>query len=243
VLDKILPSFYVKNIDAFVSLSKSVLTDINKFDKKNKPKSFSPHPIYDHYGNLLPKNEAKKLLNLDINSNYVLFFGFIRAYKGLDLLLESFADERIKKYPLKLLVAGEFYEDENPYIEIIKKNNLEDKILLFNDYIPDRKVNLFFSACDLVAQPYKTATQSGVTQIAYHFEKPMIVTNVGGLPEIVPHNRCGFVIEPEPKAIANAICCFYEQNLEFLFIENCKLERKKYDWEYMTELLLKYVNP
>jgi glycosyltransferase involved in cell wall biosynthesis len=242
VLDKIFPSFYVKNVDAFVSLSESVLTDISKFDKRNKPKTFSPHPIYDHYGNLLPKKEAKKLLDLDIDSNYVLFFGFIRAYKGLDLLLEAFADERIIKLPLKLLIAGEFYEDKNPYLEIINKHNLENKILLFNDYIPDSKVNLFFSACDLVAQPYKTATQSGVTQIAYHFEKPMLVSNVGGLPEIVPHNQCGFVVEPNPNAIAEAINCFYIQDKETSFIENCKIERKKYDWGIMTETILKYVN-
>ena len=121
LLDNIFPAHYVKNIDAFVSLSQSVLTDINKFDQKNKPKTFSPHPLYDHYGTLLSKNEAKKILNLDEHIHYVLFFGFIRAYKGLDLLLEAFADEKIKKLPLRLMVAGEFYENEKFYLEIIKK--------------------------------------------------------------------------------------------------------------------------
>ncbi|MDR2972088.1 MAG: glycosyltransferase [Bacteroidales bacterium] len=242
LLDKLFPKYYVKNVDSFVSLSESVLTDINIFDKKNKPKTFSPHPIYDHYGKLLPKNEAKKLLNLDENTNYLLFFGFIRAYKGLDLLIEALADERIKQLPIKLLVAGEFYEDAQTYLEIIKRNNLDAKILLFNDFIPDSKVNLFFSACDLVAQPYKTATQSGVTQITYHFEKPMIVTNVGGLAEIVPHGKCGYVVQTNPTAIADAICDFYDNNQESSFIENCKKEKEKYDWKKMTETLLKIAN-
>jgi len=242
LLDRIFPKCYVKNVDAFVALSKSVLTDIDKFDKKNKPKSFSPHPIYDHYGVLLPKSEAKKILNLDEQVNYLLFFGFIRAYKGLDLLLEAFADDRIKKLPLKLLVAGEFYEDEKNYLDIIKKNCLDDKILLFKDFIPDNKVNLFFSACDLVAQPYKTATQSGVTQIAYHFEKPMIVTNVGGLAEIVPNGKCGYVVESNPNAIADAMVDFYNNSNENLFIENCKTEKDKFDWKEMTKTLLEIVN-
>ena len=242
LLDKIFPKFYVKNIDAFVSLSESVLTDINRFDKTNKPKAFSPHPLYDHYGGLLPKNEAKKILQLDENIHYVLFFGFIRAYKGLDLLLEAFAHIHIKQLPIKLIVAGEFYEDEKIYLEMIEKNNIADKIILFNDFIPTDKVNLFFSACDVVAQPYKTATQSGVTQIAYHFEKPMIVTNVGGLAEIVPNGKCGYVVEPNANAIAVAIAEFYNQNQETTFIENCKTEKAKYDWKRMTETILKIVN-
>jgi len=242
LLDKFFPKFYVKNIDVFVSLSESVLTDINKYDKKNKPKLFSPHPIYDHYGILLQKNEAKKILNLDEHSHYLLFFGFIRAYKGLDLLLKAFADLRIKELPLKLLVAGEFYEDKKTYLEIIEKNKLKDDILLFNDFISDSKVNLFFSACDLVAQPYKTATQSGVTQIAYHFEKPMIVTNVGGLAEIVPHGKCGYVVETNVDAIADAIIDFYNNNQETLFVKNCKIEKEKYDWKTLTKTILKLVN-
>jgi len=242
LLDKIFPKCYVKNVDVFVSLSESVLTDINIFDKKNKPKTFSPHPIYDHYGNSLQKNEAKRILNLEESFHYALFFGFIRSYKGLDLLLEAFAVDRIQKKPLKLIVAGEFYEDEKPYLEIIRKNNLDAKVLLFNNFIPDNKVNLFFSACDLVVQPYKTATQSGVTQIAYHFEKPMIVTNVGGLSEIVPHGKCGYVVESNANAIAYAIEDFYNNNRENVFIGHCKTEKKKYDWGRMTDTILKIVN-
>jgi len=241
LLDKIFPAFYVKNVDTFVSLSESVLTDINKFDKKNKPKAFSPHPIYDHYGDLLSKIDAKKNLNLDPPINYLLFFGFIRAYKGLDLVLEAFAEENVKKLPLKLIVAGEFYEENKPYLEIIKRHNLEDRVLLCNDFIPDGKVNQYFSACDLVVQPYKTATQSGVTQIAYHFEKPMIVTNVGGLAEIVPNGKCGYVVEPNPTSIAEAIFDFYNHHHETLFIENCKKEKEKYNWNRMTEIILKFV--
>jgi len=237
-IDKLFPAYYIHNIDAFVALSKSVLEDINKFDKNNKPKAFSPHPVYDHYGALLPKSEAKHALGLNQTYNYVLFFGFIRTYKGLDLLLEAFADDRIKKLSIKLLIAGEFYENEKMYREIIERNNLKNDVLLFNEFIPDSKVNLFFSACDLVGQPYKTATQSGVTQIAYHFEKPMIVTNVGGLAEIVPHEKCGYVVELNPKKIAEAIANFYINNKETIFIENCKTEKEKFTWDKMTQTIL-----
>ena len=156
--------------------------------------------------------EAFQALNLDPDYSYLLFFGFIRAYKGLDLLIEAFSDNRLRNRKLKLIVAGEFYEDDAPYRELIKKHNLENDIIFYDHFIKDDEVSLFFSVADLVVQPYKSATQSGVTQIAFHFEKPMLVTDVGGLREIVPDGKCGYVVKPEPEYIADAIVDYFDNN-------------------------------
>jgi D-inositol-3-phosphate glycosyltransferase len=162
-----------------------------------------------------------------------LFFGFIRDYKGLDLLLKAMADERMKKLNVKLIVAGEFYTDAKPYAELIKELGIRDKLILKTDFIPDSEVRNYFCAADMVVQPYKHATQSGVTQICYHFNRPMLVTNVGGLPEIVPHGKVGYVVEPNPIAIADALVDFYANHREFTMRDNIKVEKKKYAWSEM----------
>lgn len=230
--DRLLANYFVKSADGFVAMSKSVLDDLNTFDKE-KPKVFCSHPLYDNFGDLISKPEAKRLLNLDPAYNYLLFFGFIRDYKGLDILLEAFAEQGLLDLPLKLLVAGEFYTDSQPYFNLIKRYNLEDQVIMSNDFIPDNKVAPYFCASDIVVQPYKTATQSGVTQIAYHFNKPMIVTNVGGLPEIVPHNRVGYIVEPDSNQLAEAILRFYKEKKEPEFTENARIEKAKYSWQSM----------
>lgn len=237
ILDKFLPPYFVKSMDGFMALSESVVHDIEHFDKRNRPKRFSPHPIYDHYGDRLPREQALSLLNLDPNFRYVLFFGFIRDYKGLDLLIDAFADDRLKQSDIKLLVAGEFYGDPALYLQQIKNLHLEDSVLLYNDYIPDHEVNRYFSAADIVAQPYKTATQSGVTQIAFHFEKPMLVTRVGGLPEIVPDGKIGYVVEPDSKQIADALSRFFREQKQEEFEHNIIEEKKKYAWSTFTSVL------
>lgn len=237
ILDKLFPSYFVNKMDGFVALSKSVAQDISKFDHKNKPKLFRPHPVYDHYGTLLPKADARQILHLEEDGKYILFFGFIRAYKGLDLLLDALSDTRLADLNVKLIVAGEFYEDEKPYRDKIRSLHLEERIVLHTNFIPNGEVNRFFSACDMVVQPYRTATQSGVTQIAFHFAKPMLVTNVGGLAEIIPHGKIGYVTEPTPAAIAAGIADFYEQNREALFVENTQAERQKYAWSNVTSAI------
>ncbi len=227
--DYMLAKYFANAVDGFISMSESVLDDLNTFDSK-KPKIFTPHPVYDNFGAPKNKQEARGKLNLDIKTNYILFFGFIRDYKGLDLLLRAMADERIKKSNIKLIIAGEYYSNEKYYLDLIKELNIEEQLVLATDFIPDSKVGDYFSACDIVVQPYKTATQSGVTQIAYHFEKPMIVTKVGGLPEIVPDGKVGYVVDVDPIAIADAIQRFYVDNMEEEMIKNCKQEKKKYLW-------------
>jgi D-inositol-3-phosphate glycosyltransferase len=231
-----LGKFWVKSVDGFVVMSKNVLDNLDTFDK-SKPKLFCPHPLYDHFGEILPKKIARQSLSLEGDGKYILFFGFIRDYKGLDLLLNAIADERIQSMNIKLLVAGEFYTNSKPYFDIISQKNIADCVVMTGDFIPDSAVAKYFSACDIVVQPYKNATQSGVTQIAYHFNKPMITTNVGGLAEIVPDGKVGYVIKPDSKEIAEAIIKFYTEEKEADFTENVKIEKEKYSWERMTETI------
>lgn len=239
MLDKLFPGYFVKAMDGFTTLSQAVIADIEKFDHKGKPKSWAPHPIYDHYGELIDKTEARRALGLDENGRYVLFFGFIRDYKGLDLLIDAFGDPKLQDTGARLLVAGEFYGDPKPYHDRISSLDINDIVVLHNDYIPDSKVNLYFRACDIVAQPYKTATQSGVTQVAFHFEKPMLVTNVGGLPEIVPDGKIGYVVEPDAQAISDALVRYYDETREEAFTEGVREEKKKYGWDRMTAAVMK----
>ncbi|HKL96679.1 MAG TPA: glycosyltransferase [Paludibacteraceae bacterium] len=236
LIDNLLSPYFVTAIDEFIALSKSVVNDIEKIDKKKKPKRFSPHPIYNHYGELLTKVKAAKQLQLDENNSYLLFFGFIRSYKGLDLLLEALGDERLKNWNAKLIVAGEFYEDSKLYMEIIERLQLQNRVILHTSFIANKDVNAYFSIADLIVQPYKTATQSGVTQIAYHFEKPMLVTNVGGLSEIVPQGKAGYVAEPNVKSIADALVEFYTN--PSTFSEGIKQEKQKYTWDKLTKIIL-----
>ncbi len=238
VLDKYLPPYFVKQMDGFTTLSHAVIKDIDQFDKHNKPKSWAPHPIYDHYGELIDKIEARKQLGLSADGKYVLFFGFIRDYKGLDLLIDAFGDLRLQDMGVRLLVAGEFYGDPQPYLNRIRSLDISDIVILHNDYIPDNKVNLYFRACDIVAQPYKTATQSGVTQVAFHFECPMLVTNVGGLPEIVPDGKIGYVVNPDAQDIADALVRYYKENKEEEFTVGVREEKLKYGWDRMTAAVL-----
>jgi D-inositol-3-phosphate glycosyltransferase len=235
--DMVLTSYFTKSIHAAIVMSRTVMDDLKSF-RKDIPVSFTPHPLFDNYGTAPERGEALAHLKLDADYSYLLFFGFIRAYKGLDLLIEAFADERLRNRKLKLLVAGEFYEDPAPYRELVKKFVLGSEIVFFDHFIKDSEVPAYFSVADLVVQPYKSATQSGVTQIAYYFEKPMLVTDVGGLSEIVPDGRCGYVVSPEPVSIADSIVDFFENQRSEHFINGIKEEKKKFSWGKMTESIL-----
>lgn len=224
--DKQFTAYFIKPVDGFVTMSREVLKDTQSLTKK--PAIFQPHPLYDNFGPALSKEAARRKLNLP-PGKYLLFFGFIRKYKGLDILLEAMADERLKQQDIRLIIAGEYYEGKEACEAIIAQQNLADRVFAFTDFIPNEAVRDYFSAADLVVQPYRSATQSGITQIAYHFEKPMVVTNVGGLPEVVPDGKTGFVTGPEPRAIADAIIRFYEEGIPDLEI-HLKEEKKKYSW-------------
>ena len=226
--------YFVNSVDGFIGMSDSVLKDLDRFDTI-KPRAFSPHPLFDNFGEAVNKVEAYEKLGLELSTEYMLFFGFIRDYKGLDLLLKAMADERIKQLNVKLIVAGEFYTDAKPYWDLITSLGIADKLILKTDFVSDDQVKYFFCAADLVVQPYKHATQSGVTQICYHFDRPMLVTNVGGLPEIVPNGKVGYVVEPDPSCIADAIVDFYGNHRELLYRDNIRLEKKKYAWSEMLK--------
>ncbi len=235
--DSFFTRYFVKSCQGFVAMSKAVLNDLNSFTN-NQHKAFIPHPIYDTFGEKVTKHDALQKLKLDPQKHYILFFGFIRQYKGLDLLLKAMADENIKKLNITLIVAGEFYESPEPYLQLIQKHQLEQHLILNTHYIHSDLVKYYFCAADLIVQPYHTATQSGVTQIAYHFERPMLVTNVGGLAEMVPHQLCGYVADRDPQQIANYIKDFYLESRETEMVKNTIQEKKNFSWKAMVDGIL-----
>lgn len=241
VLDRLLPPRFVKSMDGFVALSKAVLEDVRQLDKRDKPKTWSPHPVYDHYGSKESREEALRHLNLDENYRYMLFFGLVRAYKGLDWLIQAFADDRLRKYPLRLIVAGEFYEDKEKYLKEVQSFGLGKDVIVHDEFIPDEQVKDYFNAADLVVQPYKSATQSGVTQIAYHFEKPMLVTNVGGLEEIVPNGVVGYAVDPDAHSIAEALVDFFGNQRYDDFAPNIIKEKERYSWSGFSAAVLSLI--
>jgi glycosyltransferase involved in cell wall biosynthesis len=231
--DEVFTRYFLKPVDAFIAMSQSVLNDLRRFEPV-KPAQLIPHPIYDNYGPILPKAVAREHLKLDNNKRYILFFGFIRQYKGLDLLLQAMGDERLRSLDVRLIVAGEFYEDAAAYHELIEQLQLNDRVLLHTEFIPNEAVKDYFCAADLVVQPYKSATQSGISQIAYHFEKPMVVTNVGGLAETIPDNKAGFICEPEPGAIATVVEKYYRDQREEDMTAALRIEKQKYSWQRLA---------
>ena len=234
-LDRLLTRYFIDSIDGFVYMSEQVHRDLRLFTK-DKPAVFSPHPMYTNYGPAIDRGEACRALGLDPELRYTMFFGFVRDYKGLDLLLDAWAQLKKagKTQGRRLIVAGEYYSGRERYAEQIERLGIGDEIVPFDRFIPDTDVAKFFSACDLVVQPYRSATQSGVTQVAYWFDVPMIVTEVGGLREIVPDGQTGLVVEPDAEAIAGAIARFYDERLGEPFRRNILSYRERFTWERMA---------
>ena len=231
--DKPFNRYYLHSVDGFVYMSEQVHSELRAYS--DAPALFSPHPLFENFGERVERSEACVRLGLDPANRYVLFFGLIRDYKGLDLLLDAWAQLRRagRTEGRRLIVAGEFYTAKESYLKQIADNGLQEEVLLHDRFIPDDDVKYYFSAADFVVQPYKTATQSGVTQIAYQFCVPMVVTKVGGLAEIVPDGRVGYVCEPTPEGVAGAIERMYEGDTLQRFRENCVEERRRFSWEEM----------
>lgn len=231
--DKPFNRYYLHSVDGFVYMSEQVHSELRAYS--DAPALFSPHPLFENFGERVERSEACVRLGLDPANRYVLFFGLIRDYKGLDLLLDAWAQLRRagRTEGRRLIVAGEFYTAREPYLNRIADNGLQDEVLLHDRFIPDDDVKYYFSAADFVVQPYKTATQSGVTQIAYQFCVPMVVTAVGGLPEIVPDGRVGYVCPPTAEGVAAAMDRMYEGDALKRFRENCVEERQRFSWEEM----------
>lgn len=225
--------YFLRSMDGFVYMSEQVHGELRAYT--DAPALFSPHPLFENFGERVERNEACTRLGIDPARSYVLFFGLIRDYKGLDLLLDAWARlrERDATTGRRLIVAGEFYTAREPYLKQIAEHGLQEEVLLHDRFIPDEEVKYYFSAADFVVQPYKTATQSGVTQIAYQFCTPMAVTSVGGLPEIVPDGRVGRVCQPTVEGVAQAIESMYEEGALDRFRRNCLEERRRFSWEEM----------
>jgi glycosyltransferase involved in cell wall biosynthesis len=239
-LGNVFTKYFIKPIDAFVTMSEKVMKDLRLFTKKTAQQIV--HPLYDNFGAAVSKQEAKKHLHIAPTDNIILFFGFIRHYKGLDMLIQAMKilkDKQSQNTSLqipKLLIAGEFYEDRKTYETLIDSLTISSQLILRTDFITDSEVRYHLSAADFIIQPYRSATQSGVTPLAYHFEKPMLVTNVGGLPGLVPDGKAGIVTEPNADAIADGILKLYELG-ENHFLPHLREEKKKYSWSVLTQAI------
>ncbi len=234
--DQVFTRYFVKPVDSFITMSEKVKEDLLVF-APNKPTVFIPHPLYDNFGEKISKDLARKHLNIETDAKIILFFGFIRKYKGLDILLDSIKILQQSNPTLKLLIAGEFYDDEKSYKEQIDKLGIEQQLILRTNFINDNEVKYYLCASDVIVQPYRSATQSGVTPLAYHFEIPMIVTNVGGLAALVPDNKVGLIAEPNAASIAEKIIQFFN-NGEQQYLPFLKEEKKKYSWSKMVEAIM-----
>jgi glycosyltransferase involved in cell wall biosynthesis len=252
--DTLFTKYFVPPIDAFITMSEKVLDDLPQF-APGKPARFVAHPLYDNFGEKISKEEARGKLKIKNEELIILFFGFIRKYKGLDILLDAMKIlESLNNSPsgdggktlkssnnspsedggkIKLLIAGEFYEDRKAYDEQIERLGIKDRLILKTEFIADSEVKYYLCAADVVVRPYRSATQSGVTPLAYHFEKPMIVTNVGGLPSLVPDDKVGLVAEPTAESIAAKIIEYFQKG-EAHFLPHLIEEKKKYSWSKMA---------
>lgn len=239
--DKPFTNYFVNSCHGFITMSKAVFNDISQFTKTDK-KICSPHPMYETYGAAVSKAEARKKLNIGANDKVILFFGLIRKYKGLDILLEAMNHPKIKQMGIKLVVAGEFYEDKQPYLDIVEKNGLGDQVVFHSQFIPNDDVRYYFCAADLVAQTYRNATNSGVTMVGYYYEKPMLVTDVGGLSELVPHQKIGYTVPIDEEVISESIIDYFENNRENEFVNNLKTEKIKYLWPTFINRVLELYN-
>ena len=231
-LDTLFTKYFVGQIDAFVTLSEKVQKDLTLFTQK--PSATVVHPLYDNFGEPISKSEARQKLELDAFDPIILFFGFVRAYKGLDLLLRAlgYLKKQGKIIPT-LVIAGEFYDNKEPYLQIIEEQDLINDVIVKSDFIADSDVRNYFCATDFVIQPYKHATQSGITPLCFHFNKPMLVTNVGALAAMVPNHIVGVVAEPDYVSIAHGIEKLYALG-EPHFIPAIEIEKKKYNWNQLT---------
>ncbi len=240
--DKPFTRYFIKPVDAFITMSEKVLADLRLFTSKKAV--LVPHPLYDNFGEKISKEEARGQLKIKNEELIILFFGFIRKYKGLDILLDAMGEiqkSKVKNQNIKLLIAGEFYDDPKLYNEQIDRLGIRNNLILHTDFIPDSEVKNYLCAADVVIQPYRNATQSGVTPLAYHFEVPMIVTNVGGLPAMVPDNKVGLVAEPTAASLAEKILEYFDKG-ENHFLPHLLEEKKKFSWTKMLESILEVAN-
>jgi glycosyltransferase involved in cell wall biosynthesis len=234
--DKALTTWFLKQNDGFIAMSEAVRNDLLSLHPKAKS-ILKPHPLYNHFGDKVETTKAREALGIVFNKKTILFFGLIRDYKGLDLLIDAIS---ILDDSYQLIIAGETYGSFDTYTEQIKKANHPERIKVFNRYISDKEVPLFFSAADVCVLPYRSATQSGITSIAYHFELPLIATNTGGLKESIEKPGVGLMIpEINATSIAETIRQFFTRDKN-VFISNLQKEKTLLTWEHFAEALLSF---
>lgn len=234
---KPLTKYFLRQMDEVSTMSASVLEDLKAFHYKGQSQLLK-HPLYDNYGEKVSREGALNQLNLDPSFTYFLFFGFIRHYKGLDVLLQSFSDNRLKKKKVKLIIAGEFYENPDRYYRMIREHNLADRLVMMTNFIPDDQVKYLFSAASLVTQTYHHATQSGVTQIGFQFDTPMLVTDVGGLAELVNHRKSGYVCDRNADEIADCLVDFLENDRYEAMSAEVTVKKKEFSWDVFANALM-----
>ena len=235
-LDKLLTKAVLKKADYFIVHANSVGDDLLSI-KPNAQFRQNPHPTYHAFQvRNLSKEQARQELHKTQEEKLLLFFGFVREYKGLKHLLQAMPIIRQQLENVKLMVVGAFGSDKEDYLTIIREHHLEQNIEVIDGYTPDHEVEKYFAGCDLVVLPYESATQSGIVQIAYGFEKPVIVTNVGGLPDVVIEGKTGYIVpSQQPKALAEAIVRYFQLQKEQEFTENVRKEAYRFSWDRMTE--------
>lgn len=235
-LDKWLTKLALKRGDAYIVHSQSDAEEL-KAVKKNAVYRLNPHPTYNAFKiKNLSRMQAREALHKGEQEKLLLFFGFVREYKGLKHLLKAMPEIKAKLGNVKLMVVGSFGEDKANYLQLIREGQIEDCVEVIDGYTPDDEVEKYFAACDLVVLPYESATQSGIVQIAFGFELPVIVTNVGGLPDVVEDGKMGYIVPTkDPGAIAKAVIDFYRNDKAAFYQENVRKEAFRFDWERMRE--------
>lgn len=237
-LDRFLIKITLKQGDCYIVQSGTDAKDLKSIIK-NPVFRQAVHPTYNAFKiQNMSMEGARQELGIEPDKKILLFFGFIREYKGLKYLIQAMPEIVSKIKDVELLIVGDFAseEDKNTYMELIRKCNVLENIKVYDGYIPDKEVEKFFAACNLVVLPYISATQSGIVQIAYGFEKTVVVTNVGGLPDVVTDGKTGYVVEPEnTDALAEAIFRYFKENCEDEFVNNVKEESYRFSWDRMVE--------
>ena len=240
--DTVLSRFFLRQCQGFILMSESVEKDLEHLGIKSPQNAGRASCIFFVWRAGTSCRSEKTSGDIPQGIPVALFFGFIRRYKGLHVLLDSMPEVIARQPEIRLIVAGESYEDESVYIDQIKAKQMTDHVDLHIDYIPVDRVKLYFSAANVVVQPYVSATQSGVAQIAYHFDRPLIVTDVGGLAEFVPHEVAGLVVPPnDTKALADSVSRFFSESLESKLIEGVRIEKKKYSWDRLCEAVEHFI--
>ena len=235
--DRVLGRYFFKAMDGCVVMSSAVERDLDLL-KVSVPRVFAPHPVYDVFGQPVDRKQARDELGIPQEAPLLLFFGFVRRYKGLDILLRSMPKVLRAMPDARLVVAGEFYDDEADYRNLISSMNLDRNVTVHARYIPKEMVAKYFAAANVVVQPYVSATQSGVAQIAYQFDRPLIVTDVGGLAEVIPHEVAGLVVKPnDPNALAESVIRFFSEALEDQLVAGVQEQKQKYSWGQLLDAL------